>query len=366
MSVNINPGLNDIGERRHNWVGEQLSLNGHNHSKTLNSADGVKDVWTLTVDTATNDHVYTFKIAGISVSFTADGSASVLEIVNGLYAAAVSDPAIGGQARISKTAVAVIVTGKRAGTPVLVTNAEAKMTLVHTASAADPGTIEFGRAIITDGVILNLTNNLNGGLVGGFAAQVDTLAYVYAGTEIIRLSIDYNGDTYLFEEAEASDAATTSAALAVKINAAMPANSVLAAASGDDLVLTAEVAGDSFKSFATISDGGGSISTTRGLATSFVDAFAGISCRVPSQAAQDAVILGAVDMGSDVLVLDLGGIAVDWNETVAYEGIVYVELAAGDNLGKFFASNSATRVLLPSARFYRDREDTGIAQLVLK
>ena len=120
-----------------------------------------------------------------------------------------------------------------AGDALLVDGGRTVTTVATTASA--PG------ASTTDIVVADASGFAVGDLVSiGSALLTFSAELTYDAGVLALVDISVGGNEYLFEHAQATDAATSVAALRDQINAVLPASTVLASVSGDTLVLTSE------------------------------------------------------------------------------------------------------------------------------
>lgn len=209
---------------------------------------------TVTIDTATDTEVYSVLIDGIEISFTA-ASAVAADIATGLAAAVNAEPLVNGRVVATTSTADLILTASYPG--VGFTTAEgqnaAKMSLVNTTANATAAAVEFGRALVANG--LSSGSNKLAKLASGanMTAQVQELALTYDATVLALVGVTVYDPatgqvaTYQVEHAMATDADTSVIALAGLLNAVLPANTVdVTHPTADTLTFTAEVAGVSF------------------------------------------------------------------------------------------------------------------------
>lgn len=320
----------------------------------------------ITVTGATNDKTYTIVIDGIDVSFTAGGSATTTTIAAGLEAAVNADPLVRGRVSALALAAVLTITALLPGQDFTLTEDDGEMTTATTTAAATADAIAFGRLLISDGFIPNEPNE-QGRLpkAANFTAQVDTLVAAFVALATYYVSVTIDGVEYKATALADTNSDDTMSALATTLNDNLPANTVVATSPGDDLVLTAEIPGDTFQTGFGAGDEGAttpamSLSSNRGISTSLIDAAAGIS--VYSSDEEVTTIGGtAVEYppNAGVKAVERGDIWVESSQTPSLGDPVYVETTAGDDVGKFFNTKTSTRVLLPSARWLRAaRSDT--------
>jgi hypothetical protein len=184
-------------------------------------------------------------------------------------------------------------------------------------------------------------------------AQVDTLTATYAASEVYIISITIEGQQYGPVQVTANtDSATTATDIVTAINAMMPANTVLAAAtSGGALTLTAEVAGKAFSVSYGVKSGTAArltlTHTTAGERSDINRCFRGISAHVHNN---ESTAIGAstpsYPPNSAVKVWTRGEVWVSNSQTPDGDDPVYVETASGSDSGKLYNTTSATRILL--------------------
>lgn len=336
-----------------------------NIATLINSDPQAVQVSQVRVDTAANDTAYTFEINGVTVSITSDASATKDEIADALADAVNADPAIRGQVSAASDGVEdVTLTGLYPGETFTLEDSDANLTSSTLTSAAEAASIGFGLAVLHAGFQSGEANPLGKlAKATAFSYQVETLTVDYAANEKYFVSIKMDGDDHSYSvivDADTDDA-TTSAAIFNAINAMMPANTVAATnPSATSVVLTGEVKGKGFVVSLGLDSG-----TTARLAiahtvarspsTSLDLAFAGVSVYTYDEevtAVEGTTVVYPANAGVKVLQKD--AIWVECSESPSFGDAVYVELDAGSaNVGKFFATSSATRVKLSRATWQR-------------
>lgn len=335
----------------------------------FNIAPQAKNVWTLTIDTATNSHTYTFTVNGVSISYTADGSATAAEISAGLVAAIEASPLAYAACTVTDGSGSLVITARVPGYDLAVTNSEAKMTLVETTAEDTADSIDFGDAVIFSAA--SASNHFVARADGAYlAAQVDTITFsnTYASGEVISAWVEVPG----YPRATASviaatDLDTSLAALATALNTAIDAligstGAVTAAynTTGNVLTLTAQQAGKAFKASVTCTTNTYThTSTSSNALTDAVKVFAGIAQRKVDVRTPDTATvrstLTSYAPNEGVSVINEGRVIVSssTNPNTLTSGL-WLGLS-GSERGKFYTSAAATRVYLPpeKARWHR-------------
>lgn len=98
--------------------------------------------------TATNSHAYAFTVAGVTVSFTSDSTATTTEVRDGLIANARSQQALEYVSFEPNGSAIVRTIVKAAGTAVTVAEADGSLTLTTVQAATAPQPIPFGLAVV--------------------------------------------------------------------------------------------------------------------------------------------------------------------------------------------------------------------------
>jgi hypothetical protein len=327
----------------------------------INKSPQAKQVGEIVVDTAANDTDYTVTINGVDITITSDADGTKPEIAAALAAAINAEPLVRGQVEAESDGVdTVTLTGTFPGLAFTASDADANLTTTEeVTAAADAEAIPFGRLVCSTGYTDE--GNKHGFLAKSslLTAQVDSMVVTYAAGEIYSVGIDIDGETYWVHVAADTDTDTTGAAIVAAINAIMPANTVLAAytAGSDTITLTAEVAGKAFETKRGLKSGTIArltlVHTTSGVATDVTKAAAGVSLHTYDEEIPAGETEASYPANAGLKVCRKGLIWVENSESPSVGDPVYVELAAGANSGKFYKTSSATRVLLPNARWER-------------
>lgn len=331
----------------------------------INKAPQAKQVTTITANSVSDSTDYSIGINGVTITATTGTSATTTTLAAALAAAVNAEPLVRGQVAATSSGAVLTLTAVTPGVAFTVTESESHLDSPSTTTAAaSASAVGFGRAMITTAYDSDPAEANDLGRVAtnaAFSAQVDTWTITYVASARVGLRVTYRGASYEAHTPSATDRATTMTALATALNAILPANTVIAAGTATGVTLTAEVVGESFSSGFLISDEGasdptGTLSSTKSASTSFALAFAGVSLHAYDEA---AATVGSSDpsypANAGVKVLEAGKVWVASAESISFGSPVYVELdSTGSNIGKFYAASSATRALLPGARWLRD------------
>lgn len=331
----------------------------------INANPQAKQVDTITVDTAADDTDYTFVLNGITITINSGTGATKITISDALRDAVNQNALVRGQVIATSDGVdEVTLTGALPGVAYTITESDANLTLTPVTTAASADAIPFGRLVLADGFVAD--EGYRQGKIAKSAnltAQVDTYTPTYVASAEYLLTIAVKGVvTRDIQVVGSVSLANTLTDIAAAINAVMPANSVLAdGSSGTEMTLTAEVAGLEFETSFGFGDGGASIPTatlvtTRGVGTSMELAATKGGVSIYAQDEETTTIGGtAVEYPANagVKVTRKAEIWVESSESPSDGDPVYVEMAAGDNSGKFYKTASATRVPMTLASWVR-------------
>ncbi len=240
------------------WLpGQVPNINADGFLANLVAAGGVQQVATLTVS-ADASLVMTFVDPygrTHTISVTGDGG-SANNTAAAINTKINSDYRTASSVRATVSTSTVVVTALRPG-EVFSISFDANVSVAATTAAASAGAVYPGRFIVPAyraGVEIENAGRLP--RAADCTAQVDTVTPVAANSKqyIVNISIDANGDgvpenynASIFSDGSGTIAEIV-AALVVKVNAVMPAATVLAAANGDTsaMLLTAEIPGVPF------------------------------------------------------------------------------------------------------------------------
>jgi hypothetical protein len=375
----ISQGFGDVRSRtRQGIVGDWVYSDPTRRSRGgLNAYPQAVQITTVTVTDQGDGDDVVITINGIDVEY-ATGTGKDLATIGAELAEAINaEPLVRANVRASFDTATLTLTGLNPGisfTVSIASDPDSVLSAVTTTQAAATATaIPFGRA-----VVFNAYNPGNAGnalgeterlvmlpLAAAFDAQVITATVVngVATARNIRVwqvrgeeRIAVVDTVYTGNATEATEAA----AIATAVNAAAPANTVLADDDGAAVTFTAEVPGTEIYveiEQATAGDITFAETTGPNAETSLVRAWEGVSLY---SRAQEAASLtseeGQYAANAGVEYAVRGVVWVESDEAVTRGGTVYVETASGATCGRFYATSSATRVALPRqiARWERD------------
>ena len=240
---------------------------GAARSRTLlNKNPQAKQVTTIAIPASPdNSTAYSVVIGGVTATYTSDASATRAEVGAGLEAAIEAEPAAYGQMVPSYSGGTLTLTGQYPGVTYTVTasggsGGGAIGTPATATSAASASSVEPGRLMVagdfSTGVGLSSVRTGATPLASDYTAQVITLTFATATGAYFSGEVEVNGLRYLWQADHNTDLDTTCTDIANAINAALPANTVLAASVGSasgEVTLTAEVAGAEFNASAAAS-----------------------------------------------------------------------------------------------------------------
>lgn len=348
-------------------VGEVLSADPNDILSCLNSSSVSLDVWTPSVSAYT------------AIVFQApDESSSTTTTASGSTAANLADD-LSAIDRVTQwysiNETTAVVTGLIAGEVGTFTSGSG-LTWTHTTTGSEGEDIPVGYGVIRTGAGTSpgMTGILEVGLptTSSETAQVKTYAMTSAASALFRAFVRWNGKIY--ESASTvhnSDTPTTIDDLNTAINAVMPAESVIASRSSNDLVLTSEVEGQEFDAWIEVSGSGTAEAVPTyttgnpGSATSDLLAdFVGIVTRTGSINDSDGdAVINPMRMCE---VLRKGTIVVENSQTVSWGDQVFLSVASSTK-GKLYNANATDYVPIPlsRARWVRDQGDgTAVLELL--
>lgn len=348
--------------------GDEETITGNNQSPQ--TAQVVTIATPASVD---NEETYTITINGVDTSFTTDGSATQDELGEGLEAAINSNAAVRGLVTPVYDATAnelsLTCTWPGISLEVSVSGGAGGNVLgapTTDTAAASAAYIPFGRVLASDGYVTG--ENVPKVFLADkdlLVAQVDSYVITYDQDVIIRVVIEVDGAVYSAEHTQATDLATSGAALIAQLNNALPANTVLAAFSTATLTLTSELAGKPFVSsvsFGSGRDTGAAVKTSNSAnnLTDLTRCMVGLSVRRAdvenrTQDGDDP----AYPPNAGVEVLQRGRMYVQraLTESIAPGNPLYVELD-GDNAGRLYKTASSTRQKLPESMIRWERSES--------
>ena len=329
---------------------------------------------TVTTTSGTGGQVHTVSLSnGESASYTTTGSeASTAAIASALADAINQEPLVRGRAVATVNGAVITLTAITPGDALGVAfaasgvaGAAASVATTTAADEADP--IPFGRAIVRTGRDAEAGDLCALASVGAFTAQTDVWDITYDAGAVITAHVyrvDAESKTLLaaVQHTMATDLNTSVDALVGKLNASLPANTVVVTNESDDLQFVAELAGLEFEVLLSADTATPAPALTSGGAsqsTSFVRAFMGVTMESLND---PATLIGGTEASyagnAGVRYLKRGPLAVA-SDDATVGAPVYVELAAGATAGRFYTTASSTRLPLgrTAARWVRDAAD---------
>jgi hypothetical protein len=318
--------------------------NNRNVKTYLNDSPRAAQVNTVVIDTNTNDHVYSLTIGSVLVSYTADATATKIEIAAGLAAAINAESLINGRLVAASDGVDTItLTARYAGEGFTITNAEAKMTLATVTANDTADAVGFGRAVMKAGAD---GSNRYAKAVSGLVAQVAVLTPAAVNLGVYAVTVTHDGQGYSAQFT--ADASATVQEIVEGLQTALAGllpSAVVATENNTTLILTAAQAGDEFfvSSGSSAATATITIANTRSALTSLNLAFAGLTVydrtRMIEQGATEAEYEGGSAMG----VLDGSSLyALVESAVTDLNAGVYVRVAAS-------GTNTAIGKLSPAA-----------------
>lgn len=336
----------------------------------INQAPQGVQVSTLAVTDPGDGVDVSLDINGVTVSYNTGTGLSQDDIGQGIADAIDAEPLVRASVipTYDSTANDLILTGKTAGLAFTIANlVGGALGAASTVAAASAEDIPFGRAVISQGVatagepelaialakVTYLTAQvITATVANGVATARNIRAYEVRGDErVLLVNTVYTGN---------ATPATEAAAIVAAFNTAAPTNTILAAnPSGADVTFTAERVGMEIEvEIEQVNAGDITFAATNGPdeGTSLIRALLGISQYSVADEAATIDGDGRYVANAGVKATARGEVWVASSETPAVTDPVYIELAAGDNSGKFYKTDAATRIALPRsmARWVRN------------
>ena len=321
----------------------------------VNSNPQAVEIWTLTVDSATNSKLYTINIANIPVSYTSDASATVNEIAEGLRDAVEAEGALGFVDPTVSGAVLTL-TGRQEGLTFDVSESDADLSLVNTQDAARAEPVPFGRLIVRTADASDGTKQ--GRLVNAsdFDGASATLSFTADNSQPYHFDITIDGVTYPVDYT--SDGTATAAEIAAGLKADLDAFglAVTATVDGDDLDLQAD-GGVNFVLSDATAGGSGAISIDSYSAFSKPSVYIAARSDVQVEAAQynsSGDLVDGYQRNSTMAAARKGRIVVGTEASPSFGDEVYVRVAAdgsNDDIGAL--SNASGTGLVRIDNLYR-------------
>lgn len=345
----------------------------------VNSAPQAKQVSTLTVDTARDAHDYVYTLLGKVKTLTSGTGETQASIATKIATQINEDADLRGTVEASAALAVVTITALNPGRSFTISESDDDLSLATTTASAVADAVKAGRAVTGEGLDPSTNPDTDTELGHVTASAYATAqAWTFTGASLasgdsVSAEVVYEGVKYQVVQAFDTNNDTTMASLASKLNAALPANSVLAAAASGVLTLTSEVPGQTFDASATAYGGGGGTvsrtSTSTAVGADFWYGF-GVAYRdYDEEVDADGEMAYPGNAGMKVLLQ--GPIWVANSETPAAGADVYVYVGATSaDRGKFYASAGTDRVKVPRHlavwRGRSDRYDGSVSMLEVR
>lgn len=378
--MTISVQANDVrGTAKQSVVGRSVFSSGQGTIERLTAANEdpqAVQIDTVTVDSAVDDTLYTYEINGITVQIDSGTGATTTTIAAALAAQHDSLPLVRGVVAAVPVAAVITLTGLIEGNSYALTESDTRLTAASVQAAAAADAVPFGRLVVDDGLETGGAGEQLGRLAKStaFTAQVHTLEILFVASSTVTVTVrDAAGDVLAQADDVDADTNTDTTADAIRdaLNGLLPANSVIVSSPGGgsgDVVFTAELAGLQFSvEVGTNEEGeaGGAIvgqtNTTGPSATTSMNLAAlGISeFSINDPTTTIGGLTGEYAPNARMRVLKRAAVWVERPSTGVSPGDqVFVELAVGDDSGKFFNADSATRARLLNAEWERDGRDS--------
>lgn len=360
-SQGFSQGFGDVRARARQGLNGNFAKVSHLNAflTGINESPQSKQVTTINVADVGDDVSVVLTINGMPVAYNSgtgrDQDANGLALVAAINA----ESLVRGAVVPTYAAGVLTLTGKLPGDTftVVITTAGGMLSGLVTVAANTADDIPFGRAVLFQGTnpgevedlvalaklprftpqVLTVTV-----VTGQANARIATLYEILGDERVVLAQVGFTGS---------ATAANEATAIAQALNAALPTNTVVATTSTADLILTAEVAGLEFELDIQTTVGATvavyTIVPTTGpsFSTSFHRAFVGISLY---SAADESATIGGLEgryvANRGITYAVRGEIYLTNDQRPATNDPVYVELADGDDSGKFFNTPSTTRL----------------------
>lgn len=356
----ISQGAGDVRARAKQGLPGQFVFSDPLKSSltALNKDPQAVQVNTITVTGATDDITYAVTINSVLVSITSAPSSTTTTIAVQLRDAINAEPLVRGEVAATSAVADITVTGLTPGVAFTLTESDSNLTTASVSVAALADAVPFGRLVVDDGLNDSVDPQAKIAKAAGFTAQVvtQTVTFVASATYVVTIR-DEAGVVIASGSTDAiTNTATTATAIATTMNGLLPADSTLAAGGATFVTFTAELAGRQLTvSVGTNEEGqvGGAIGAqtdTAGPATSVNIAAVGVTLHSSND--PTLTIGGTEGVYAPNAGMRVGTKGQMWvlnTQTVTFGQTVFVELTVAADLGKFFNTDSATRVLLTGA-----------------
>jgi len=345
--------INEVLDRRAPGIaGQPASLRGDSWTRSMvNDRPRTAQVDTITAS-AVNDATYTVTIDGIDITYLADGDATAAEIVAGLTLAVNSEPAIAGKLLAAVASSTTLTLTSRIGGLGFTTVVGANLSLAATTANDTSDAIAFGAACLEVGQAL--CGVADSSSFPTRTADVGVLTPVVQNSTAYQVGIRNKSTGQVITVQFTSDSDATAQeiveGLATVVNAAMPAETVIATEDDAVLTLTAE---DVDYRFEVVNSGNLTLVFAAGNGgtdeSDLADMFAG--CAVRDLGKEQPVSGSGIgyEGGSNCSIMSRGDIWVTTTAQAAIGSDVYVCVSGADK-GKFRASAAANYVKLPRSR----------------
>jgi hypothetical protein len=337
----------------------------------VNDAPRAAQVSTVVVDTAVNSAAYTVTVDGIDVTYTADASATKIEIADGLAAALNSEGLISGRIKAASNGVdTVTLTARVGGEAFTLSESDANLTSATSSANAVAAPLYMGRAVKLDPSVTNADNQ-----AVEAASAFSALAYVItpAAVNLAAYLVDVTFRGQGYKAQYTADASATVQEIVEGLQAALagllPAG-VVATENNTTLTLTAATPGDTFTVSAGSSAAAATMTVTHNLSadTSADLGLIGVAQRDMTREME----VGSEDpffAGNSAIPTQFSGVInvpIEAPITSLSQG-VYVRVAANgalDKIGGFSPVAGTGLVLWNKAKWARQLE-SGLASLKL-
>lgn len=341
-------------ELRPGVIGEPVFVGGLWDSLNYSNEDPQRvQVSTNVITGAVDDTEYSLTVsvpAVTTVSFTSGTGATTTTIAEGLRDAWNANAVARGLMQATSATATITLTGKFPGVEITIAEGASagNMTLTSpSVSALVADDTPFARALVS--TTRDSTGRNRSAVIASTAAlgsaQVDTVTISYTAANQYHVTVIVEGVSYGVAVLANTDTATTADDLVTQLTAVLP-STVVVADTGTGFTLTSQLAGLTFTTqvSSAVATDMVLVLTTPGV--DFWGFFAGVSIKPANIAGTD---LNTTRTDIPGLSMVEGAIRGDmWVENtqgVASGDAVYVELAVGDDSGKFFNTSSATRIL---------------------
>ncbi|TXH44873.1 MAG: hypothetical protein E6Q97_32120 [Desulfurellales bacterium] len=219
-------------------------------------------ITTVEVTSAVNDGIHTLTItyngASVSVSYTADGSATASEVAGGLEAALDAEPLLGALFVASVSTATITLTGRVPGQSFVASwGTVGAATVTNTQAAAEAGAIPPGRGVIARSTTypkqckLPATTDHVLKVINATPTAENSIAYQIA----VIADLNFDGVVETYPAVYTSDGSATVQeiveGLQAALDAQMPANTIAITEDNTKLIFTGELPGLDFHVTAT-------------------------------------------------------------------------------------------------------------------